>query len=73
MDAWENPMVRQKDIVEDLHDFVKDFEQAMKDEEAKTGEKVDDAELLVMKALIEDDADARAKKKQEIKGGSLSE
>lgn len=66
-------MVRQKDIMEDLHDFVKDFEQGMKDEEAKTGEKVDDAELLMMKALIEEEVDERTKKKQEIKGGSLSE
>ena len=45
----------------------------MKDEEAKTGEKVDDAELLVMKELIGEEVDAGAKGKQEVKGGSLSE
>jgi hypothetical protein len=30
MDAWTNPKVRQKDIIEDLHEFVSDFERALK-------------------------------------------
>lgn len=42
----------------------------MKDEEAKTGQKVDDAELIMMKELIKDEVDARIKKKQEATGGA---
>jgi hypothetical protein len=31
MDAWSNPKIRQKDIIDDLEDFVNDFEKAIKD------------------------------------------
>jgi hypothetical protein len=53
MDAWSNPKVRQKDIIEDLHDFVADFEKSMKEQEAATGEKMDEGELQMMKDLVE--------------------
>jgi len=29
MDAWSNPNVRQKDIIDDLDDFVQDFKKAI--------------------------------------------
>lgn len=29
-DAWSNPKVRQKDIADDLNDFVKEFEKIIK-------------------------------------------
>ena len=62
MNAWDNPMVRQKDIGEDLLDFVKDFEKQLKDEEAKTGEKVDDSELQMMKELVGYEIDSKKTK-----------
>lgn len=54
LDAWTNPKVRQKDIIEDLHDFVSDFERALRIQEEETGEKADEEELEKMKALIDD-------------------
>lgn len=30
MDAWSNPKVRQKEIIDDLNDFVNELEQAIK-------------------------------------------
>ena len=45
MDAWSNPKIRQKDIIDDLEDFVNDFEKAIKDQEELTGEKDDGDEL----------------------------
>jgi len=35
MNAWDNPLVRQKPILEDLSEFVNEYEQALKDHEAK--------------------------------------
>jgi hypothetical protein len=63
MDAWSNPKVRQKDIIEDLHDFVADFEKSMKEQEAATGEKMDEGELQMMKDLV----DVEYKKRKEDK------
>ena len=45
MDAWANPKVRQKDIIEDLHEFVSDFEKQMREQEELTGEKMNEEEL----------------------------
>lgn len=52
-DPWTNPMVRQKDINDDLNDFVKEFEQIIKKQEEETGEKDDGEELALMKALVQ--------------------
>ena len=41
MDAWDNPNVRQKEIIDDLDNFVKDFEKAIREQEALTGEQDD--------------------------------
>ena len=68
MDAWTNPKVRQKDIIEDLHDFVTDFERALKIQEEETGEKADEEELNKMKALIDDAYQKRKKEREESKG-----
>ena len=53
MDAWSNPKVRQKEIMDDLHDFVADFEKSLKEQEEATGEKMDEGELQMMKDLVE--------------------
>ena len=68
MDAWSNPKVRQKDIMEDLDDFVKDLEKAIHEQEEVTGEKDDGVELAMMKELIKDSVDERKKEKEESKG-----
>lgn len=72
MDAWNNPKVRQKDIIEDLHEFVADFEKSMKEQEELTGEKLNELELKMMKDLIDDEYKKRKQDKEESKG-TLSE
>ena len=72
MDAWNNPKVRQKDIIEDLHEFVADFEKSMKEQEELTGEKLNELELKMMKDLIDDEYKKRKQEKEESKG-TLSE
>jgi multisite-specific tRNA:(cytosine-C5)-methyltransferase len=52
MDAWNNQNVRQKGIMEDLNDFVKDFEDIIKTEEEETGKKQYQPELSMMKEMI---------------------
>ena len=51
-DAWMNPKVRQKEIADDLNDFVTEFEQIIKQQEEQTGEKDDGNELEMMRALV---------------------
>lgn len=53
MDAWSNDRVRQKGIMEDLNDFVKEFEDIIKQQEEESGEKQDDTELNIMKELVQ--------------------
>ena len=72
MDAWNNPKIRQKEIIDDLDDFVKDFEKAIKEQEATTGEKDDGVELKMMKDLISDEVKQRKQEKDDAKG-TLSE
>lgn len=72
MDAWSNPKVRQKDIIEDLHEFVADFEKSMREQEELTGEKMNELELKMMKDLIDDEYKKRKQDKEESKG-TLSE
>jgi len=69
MDAWANPNVRQKDIIDDLQDFVKEFEEAIKKQEEETGEKDDGEELQLMKAMIAQQVEDKKKEKAESKGG----
>ena len=64
MDAWNNPKVRQKDIIEDLHEFVADFEKSMREQESLTGEKMDESELQMMKDLIDDEYKKRKQDKE---------
>lgn len=64
-DAWNNPNVRQKDIIDDLQDFVKDFEQAIKDQEKATGEEDDGEELTLMKEMLAQQIEDKQKEKAE--------
>ena len=68
MDAWSNQNVRQKDIIDDLDDFVKDFEASIREQEALTGEKDDGEALAQMKAMIADEITEKEKQKSETKG-----
>mmetsp|Transcript_17005 Transcript_17005/g.26223 ORF Transcript_17005/g.26223 Transcript_17005/m.26223 type:complete len:476 (-) Transcript_17005:292-1719(-) len=68
MDAWNNPKIRQKEIIDDLDDFVNDFEKAIRKQEELTGEKDDGVELQQMKELVSDEAQSRRKEKEESKG-----
>lgn len=54
MDAWSNPNVRQKNIMDDLDDFVGELEKAVKQQEEETGIKDDGQDILAMRALIEE-------------------
>ena len=72
MDAWSNPMVRQKDIIDDLDDFVKDFKKAIQDQEELTGEKDSGEEVALMEAMIKEQVADKKKEREESKG-TLSE
>lgn len=37
MDAWNNPKVRQKEIIDDLDEFIQDLEVSIKKQEKETG------------------------------------
>ena len=73
MDAWSNPNVRQKEIMDDLNDFVTEFEQAIKQQEEETGEKDDGEHLAMMKALIEETVKERQAEKEKSQGNMLDQ
>lgn len=52
MDAWNNPKVRQKEIIDDLDEFIKDIEVSIKKQENETGIKDEGLEIEYMKSLI---------------------
>lgn len=66
-DAWNNPNVRQKDISDDLNDFVKDFEKIIREQEKETGEIDDGTELEMMKALVKEKVE-KTEEEEETKG-----
>jgi len=68
MDAWNNPKVRQKEIIDDLHDFVTELEQAIREQEEATGEKDDGQEIAAMKALIAETVKERQTEREASKG-----
>jgi hypothetical protein len=68
MDAWNNPKIRQKDIIDDLEEFVNDFEKVIREQEEISGEKDDGEDLAKLRALIQDEVDAKKKVREESKG-----
>ena len=71
MDAWSNPNVRQKEIMDDLNDFVSEFEEAIKQQEKETGEKDDGEHLAEMRALIDGTVKERKAEKEKAQGNML--
>ena len=73
MDAWSNPNVRQKEIMDDLNDFVSEFEEAIKQQEKETGEKDDGEHLAEMRALIDGTVKERKAEKEKAQGNMLDQ
>ena len=68
MDAWNNPKIREKDIIGGLEEFANDFEKVIREQEEISGEKDDGEDLAKLRALIQDEVDAKKKVREESKG-----
>lgn len=64
-DAWNNPKVRQREIKDELADFVGEIEQLL-------GESVDTEKMQELKSMVEPDDEKQTKKEPSLNDQLLS-
>lgn len=71
MNAWENEKVRQKPIMDDIKDFIDDYEKGLKVYEEKQGIPQHQSSQNEMRNLIQ--TNEEEKKQSEVEMGSLTQ